>query len=292
MAYVELRTRVTPYRVTTPAAVRHWWHTTTGAAALRVLVAERDGEILGIGQASLDTWTSERGAASLFVMVDPAWRGRGVGGALYDALVEHLRGHDAQHLRGWAVDDPATVRWCEQRDLAHTRDMRYSWLDLSDLAALPDIPPMPTGVTVASWAEVGPTAVHFVDAAATTDEPNDVPVDAMPYDEWFAEIWQGPESDLGASTVVLVDGKAAAYALIEADHATHRIWSGGTGTLRGHRGRGLAKLAKSVALRRAAEAGATAAYTSNDEANQPMLAINAWLGYRPCGTELSYGCRL
>src|SRR2546430_17593048 len=94
-AFVELRRRVTPYRVTTPAAVRHWWQTTSEAAGLLVLVAESDGEVVGTGQASLTTWSSERGAATLFVMVDPARRGRGVGGALYDALREHPRGPGA-----------------------------------------------------------------------------------------------------------------------------------------------------------------------------------------------------
>jgi GNAT superfamily N-acetyltransferase len=291
-AYVELRRRVTPYRVVTPAAVRHWWHTATEAAGLLVLAAELDGEIVGTGQANLDTWTSERGAASLFVMVDPARRARGIGGALYDALLEHLRGLGADRVRGWAVDDPESAGWCERRGLAHTRDMRYSRLDLTDVGALPDAPPAPAGVTVASWAEVGPTVAYQLDAAAAADEPNDVPVDAVAYDEWVAEIWQGPESDLDASTVVLVDGTPAAYSLVEADHEGHRMWSGGAGTLREHRGRGLAKIAKSAALRRAATAGVTAAYTSNDEANGPMLAINTWLGYRACGTERSYGRRI
>jgi hypothetical protein len=53
------------------------------------------------------------------------------------------------------------------------------------------------------------------------------------------------------------------------------------------RGRGLAKLAKSVAPHRARDAGLTRAYTSNDEVNAPMLAVNGWLGYRPVGAEVS-----
>lgn len=291
-AYVDLRRRVTPYRVTTPAAVRHWWRSTSDAAGLLVLAARIDGEIVGTGQASLDTWTSRRGAATVFVMVDPAWRHRGIGGALYGALLEHLRERGADQVKGWAVDDPGSVAWCEHRGLTHTRDLRFSMLDLTDLGALPAPPPLPAGTTIASWAEAGPAAVHAVDAAATADEPNDVAVDAMAYDEWHAEIWQAPESDLDTSTVVFVDGTPAAYTLVEADHEGHRIWSGGTGTLREHRGRGLAKVAKCASLRRSAEAGATAAYTSNDGANGPMLAVNEWLGYRACGTELSYSCRI
>jgi RimJ/RimL family protein N-acetyltransferase len=64
-------------------------------------------------------------------------------------------------------------------------------------------------------------------------------------------------------------------------------WSGGTGTLPAQRGRGLAKLAKSVALRRAAR-GIAVASTNNNATNRPMLAVNEWLGYRPCATDWSY----
>ncbi|MEV0839257.1 GNAT family N-acetyltransferase [Actinocatenispora sera] len=291
-AYVRLRRKVTPYRVTTEAAVRHGWRSEPDVAALLVLVAEARGEIVGIGQASQDTWTSDRGAASGLVMVDPERRGAGVGGALYGAILDHLRASGADRLRGWAVDDAESVRWCERRGLTHTRDLRFSRLDLVDIDALPEAPPLPAGAALASWAEVEPTAVHQVEAAATADEPNEVAVDAMPYDEWLTEIWEAPETDLDASTVAVVDGTVVSYALVEADRSTHRIWSGGAGTLREYRGRGLAKAVKSAALRRAAAAGITTAYTSNDEANRPMLEVNTWLGYRPCGTELLYGGRL
>ncbi|TCC52107.1 GNAT family N-acetyltransferase [Kribbella pittospori] len=286
--FVDLRRRVTPYRVTTPAAVRHWWQSAADASGLLVLAAELDGEIVGTGHASLDTWTSERGASSGFVMVEPARRGRGIGGALYEALLEHLRDRGAERVQGWAVDDPESVAWCGRRGLTHTRDLRFSRLDLTDIDALPEAPPMPDGATIASWAEVGPVGVHHVTAAATADEPNDIAVDAMPYGEWLADIWQAPETDLDASTVVLLDGAPVAYTLIEADHGSYRVWSGGTGTLREHRGRGLARMAKSAALRRAAAGGVTVAYTSNDAANRPMLAVNNWLGYEACGTELLY----
>jgi RimJ/RimL family protein N-acetyltransferase len=57
-----------------------------------------------------------------------------------------------------------------------------------------------------------------------------------------------------------------------------------TATVPEHRGRGLARLAKITALRRA---GARFAYTGNDESNLPMLAVNTRLGYRPVATQWS-----
>jgi GNAT superfamily N-acetyltransferase len=88
--------------------------------------------------------------------------------------------------------------------------------------------------------------------------------------------------------MAIVDGVAVAGTFVEADLATGRSWSGFTGVLREHRGRGLAKLVKSVSLRRAVATGITAAYTSNDGENAPMLAVNTWLGYQITAAQRSY----
>jgi hypothetical protein len=61
-----------------------------------------------------------------------------------------------------------------------------------------------------------------------------------------------------------------------------------TGTARAFRGRGLAKLAKNHSLHRARAAGFTDAFTGNDAANGPMLAINEWFGYEICATEVNH----
>src|SRR6185369_13446665 len=107
------------------------------------------------------------------------------------------------------------------------------------------------------------------------------------YPEWLQDTWSNPDYDHDSSVVVLSEGQPVAYTVVGADRATARMWSDGTGTLRSHRGRGLAKYAKSVALRRAAAAGVRSAYAANDETNRPMIAINEWLGYRPCATRWS-----
>jgi GNAT superfamily N-acetyltransferase len=288
LAYDSVRRAVLPVHIATAASVRHSWETMSEAARQLVLMAEIDGEVVGVGRASLNTWTSEKGAGHALVMVHPDHRGRGVGASLYNSLEWHLRDVGARRVEGWSADDEASQGWCRNRGYERSHEIRFSRLDLSDVDRLPPVPVMPDGVTVRSFAEVGPEAAHALDAETTVDEPGDMTLDSVGYDDWLTGIWNHPLIDRDASTIVLVDGEPAAYTLIEADRDAGRAWSGGTGTLRRHRGRGLAKIAKSVALRRAAQSGITEAFTSNDEVNAPMLAVNEWLGYRPCGRQWSH----
>jgi GNAT superfamily N-acetyltransferase len=284
-AYCALYAIIHPYQVVTPAGIRHWWTSQSPGARRRTMVVESDGVIIAAGSASLDTWTSEVGTASLSVRVHPERRRAGIGTRLFDELIGHLRANDARLVRGSSADDPDTLAWCLGRGLTPSHEERYSRLDLTDLGTLPAVPPLPAGARTASAAEVGPEAVYPVDAVAIADEPGDVHSDRVPYEEWLAEVWRSPGTDLDLSTVVLIDDVPAAWTLVEADRVTHRIWAGGTGTLREHRGKGLAKVAKSVALRRAVEAGITVAFASNDRTNGAMLAVNTWLGYRPCAIQ-------
>jgi GNAT superfamily N-acetyltransferase len=127
--------------------------------------------------------------------------------------------------------------------------------------------------------------VFVADTIASLDEPGDSPLDSVDYDHWIEEIWNSPGSDNSLSVAAMAGDEVAGFTAIERDG--DRAWSGMTGTIPAYRGLGLAKLVKSVALRRCAEAGIVGAFTSNDDANTPMLAINNWLGYRRIETQTS-----
>lgn len=284
-AYCALSAIVFPYWVITPDGIRHWWANESPAARRRTIIVESDGAVVAGGSAGLDTWTREAGTSTVSVRVHPEHRRAGIGSRLFDELLGHLIANDARSVRSSAVDDPGMLAWCLDRGFTRSREERYSRLGLADPGTLPPVPALPAGARTLSAAEVGPEAVYQIDAVAIADQPGDVPADQVPYEGWLAQVWQSPETDLEFSTVVLVDDVPAAWTLVEADRTTGRIWAGGTGTLPQHRGKGLAKLAKSVALRRAAKAGITDAFAINDATNGAMLAINTWLGYRPCATH-------
>jgi len=80
-----------------------------------------------------------------------------------------------------------------------------------------------------------------------------------------------------------------AATLISADLERGRAVNNFTGTLRSHRGRGLATLAKLASIRWAAGNGIVSISTTNDERNAGMLAVNRKLGYEAVGRMVEYG---
>jgi len=271
-----------PYLVQSRAALAWQLGHPPAGQRQRVLVAEYDGELVGVVRCGLDWETSVPAQGYAHLSVQPARRGRGAGHALLAAAEDRLRTLGVRDVHATVATDPASLRFAERHGYRRRRLARYQRLDL---ASLPELPPTPDGVRVRPWSAFAadPRPLWSADADASRDEPGEVPVDDMPYPGWLVSCWQHPDTDRELSLAAVVDGTVAAFTIAQTDPP--RYWSGMTGTRRAHRARGLATLVKIGSLRRAAERGLTEAYTGNDEHNAPMLALNARLGYRECATQ-------
>ncbi|GCD46923.1 GNAT family N-acetyltransferase [Streptomyces paromomycinus] len=282
----ELRRRVLSYCISTPQSVA--WEVAEAPAArrLRVFVAEAGGRIVGVVKASVRHDSSTAGQGVVALLVDRGHRGLGAGRALLDVAEDHLAGHGVTRLHAYPQDDPRSLAFAERRGYRRLRLARYLRLDLVH-AVLPPLPAsLPPGTELCTAADFGadPRPLFAADAEVTADEPDDLTVDAMTYEDWIVHTWEQPDIDLDLTTVVTVDGEIASFSLAGTD-GQGRYGSQMTGTRRAHRGRGLAGLAKTDSLRRARDACCTEAFTSNDAENAPMLAVNAALGYRPFAAE-------
>lgn len=172
-------------------------------------------------------------------------------------------------------------------ELGYTENVEEHRILGLDLRSLSDPPPVPDGVELRPFTAFAddPRPLYEVDLQATGDEPGERQGDTfMSYDEWRHSVWPHPLTDRDISQAVLVGGEVVGFTAYVSDRRT-RMESQMTGTLAAHRGRGLAGLAKATALHRARELGIRFAYTGNHDANAPMLAINAGLGYRVVGAE-------
>ncbi|WBB74258.1 GNAT family N-acetyltransferase [Micromonospora sp. WMMD1128] len=271
---VALRKLVFPYLVRGVESTRRMIAEPPPGEGWAAWVAEADGQVVGWVSAYRNTQTSTPGVGEIATLhVHPDHRRRGLGTALFDHAFGHVRALGSTQVR--AHTRAESLPFARRHGFEPTRELHYAALDLRPAPPMPEPPP---DVRLLPTAGLDPRRVHRVDAEASRDEPSDVPVDALDYDLWRHECWENLGLDREASTVAEVDGELVALSLVKRDG--ERMWSDFTGTLPAYRGRGLARLTKLAALHTAAARGVRTAYTSNDEANAPMLAINARLGYR------------
>jgi GNAT superfamily N-acetyltransferase len=284
-AFHRIRRAIVPWHVASVAAQQNWFRSVTPAWMATRPVVEIDGVVAGFALGAVNTSTLEPNVAWMYVNVDPAHRRKGVGAALYEHVASHLDTIGVRKVQVNVADTEEAQKFAAARGFQAGHSDRYSGVDPHHL---PPMPAIPAGVTLAPLDSQTPEAMHALDSASGADEPGDVSFDGTPFDEWMARVWHGPDQDREIATVALANGVPAAVTFMEVNRDSGRAWTNGTGTLREYRGRGLAKLVKSAALRKAAEAGVTLALTCNDFTNKPMLAVNDWLGYKVVGRSWSY----
>ncbi|MFG3204670.1 GNAT family N-acetyltransferase [Streptomyces sp. NPDC048192] len=286
--FARVRRLALPYILFTADSVRHNALHMPPDARYRPLVAEEDGEVIGAAQVHLAHDSSEPGQGLLSIYVRPDRTGRGAGGLLLRAAEEHLAAQGATRLLSWVLDEPANRAFAERHGYRAARPAHFLRLDLAG-ASLPPLPPAPPGVELRTAADFAddPRPLFALDAETMQDEPSDVDVAYADYDAWIEQYWKHPLLNRELTVAACAGGRPVAFSVAYTDGATGYS-TAMTGTARAHRGRGLAKLAKIHSLYRARAAGLTEAFTGNDAGNGPMIAINKWLGYEICATEVRY----
>lgn len=287
-AFAHVRHVALPFILWTPEAVVHHLLHTHPDARSRSLVAEENGEMIGTAQVGLVHDSPEPGQAYLNIYVHPDRLRRGAGGLLVRTAEEYLATEGATKLFAWVLDEPGNLAFAERHGYARRRSAHFLRFDLAN-GTLPPLPSPPPGVELRTAADFAddPRPMFELDAETLADEPSDVDVEFTDYEAWLAETWRHPLLDRELTTVAVVDGRPVAFSVAYTDGGT-RYATAMTGTVRAHRGRGLAKLTKTDSLYRARAVGYTEALTGNDTDNAPMLAINKWLGYEVCGTEVRH----
>ncbi|MGW1727231.1 GNAT family N-acetyltransferase [Streptomyces sp. NPDC002306] len=287
-AFAHVRHLALPFVLWTPDAVRHRLLHTHPDAHYRCLVAEQDGEVIGTAQLGLAQESPEPGQGYLNVYVRPGRMRRGAGGLLVRTAEEYLAGRGATRLFAWVLDEPAHRAFAERHGYRPGRGAHFLRLDLAN-GVLPPLQDPPPGVELRTAADFAddPRPLFDLDAETASDEPSDIGTEFTDYAAWVEENWEHPLLDRDLTSVVVVDGRPAAFSVAHTDGAG-RYSTAMTGTARAFRGRGLAKLAKNASLHRARAAGCTEAFTGNDDANGPMLAVNKWFGYEICASEVRY----
>jgi GNAT superfamily N-acetyltransferase len=245
-------------------------------------VAEADGGLVGIATAGLNFFTSG-GTGYLSVRVHPTRRRNGIGTALYDLAVEHLRSLDVPHATSLFDENDDGARFAARHGWHEVRAETISVLDPREVTESPN-----ASIEIVPASQLDPRELHRVDEETTRDMPAVEPIDAIPYDDWLAFVWDNPLFTREGSYGAVVDGRVAAVSLLVANAELGRAMNMFTGTIREYRGRGLARAVKLASTRWAAANGITQIATTNDETNAAILAVNERLGYRPAGRRVEH----
>jgi GNAT superfamily N-acetyltransferase len=240
----------------------------------RAWVAIVGDEVAGLAQASLNAWSDTR-TAFAGVSVRRALRRRGIGTALSQHADAHLRELAPSRVLTSFTETPEGVAFAHAHGFAEVRAEALAFVDPNAV----DFSPLDEAeVELVPLRALRPEDVYEVDMITTPDVPMTDQVDDMAFDEWVETIWRRPTITLDGSFAA-VDGRLASFTMLAVNLGRQRGFNEYTCTLLSHRGRGLAALVKLASLRWARDHGVREVWTTNDETNAPMLAVNSRLGY-------------
>jgi GNAT superfamily N-acetyltransferase len=284
--FARVRGAAAPFLLTTAESVAFDVGNAHPDAHYHPLVAEQHGEVIGTVQVGVAHESPTPGQGFANVHVHPERVGRGAGTLLVRAAEEQLARVGASAVYSWVLDEPPHRAFAERRGYRPLRSAHFLRLDLD---ALPPRLPVPEGVELRTAAdfEDDPRPVFELDSECAQDEPGDIGAHLSDYEQWLRDTWHHPLMDRELTTVAVADGRPVAFTAARTDGGSRYV-TGMTGTVRSHRGRGLARAVKHDSLLRARSAGFAEAFTGNDTDNAPMLAVNRWFGYTVSATEVRH----
>ncbi|MHA6667569.1 GNAT family N-acetyltransferase [Homoserinimonas sp. A447] len=282
----------------------------------RMFVARVDGRIVGRSVHELQSGDDVR-SAWLHAEVLPEFRGRGIGTALYERVLEIALADKRQVLQSFAhhadaageriesptgfgsvpLNDPST-RFLLANGYALAQVDRMSRLPLP--ANLPELD-APEGYSLERW--IGATPEHRLGDLAVLQQrmSTDPPLGEVDYqpEEWDEERVRDLDARRAAegrhwmTTAVrhIESGTLVGFTeLVCAHDPATPVFNHNTLVLSEHRGHRLGMLIKAANLRLLSETapGHPAIYTWNAEENRHMLDVNEAIGFVPVGYEGSW----
>jgi mycothiol synthase len=244
------------------------------------LLATLDGEPAGFGLAGVFPEQEGEPFAYAELGVAPDFKGHGVGGALYEALSEHVQGLGKSELQlEVGEDDGGAIAFLEKRGYREVERQKAVALDLRALE--PSTVEPPAGVEIRSWVERSDLAEAMFELyrEASADIPGlDAEMEAS-FDEWRVRELERPARRHDLSFVALSGEDLVGYATLDVFPAGG--FHGLTAVARAWRRRGVGRALKLSQIAAAKAAGLEKLYTESEERNEPMRRLNEQLGFRP-----------
>ena len=296
----DVQTEVFPERPTDPVVERYWWEQPDDTFVSRRWVVRRDGVDIGVAYFDHPSWERlEIPHGDIGGELVPAHRGRATLAAMLAEMERRLVADGAKRVAVRANEDD-DVRLAAIADLGFREDRRgRRWL--LDLAGNRErIAAMTAqcrermrteGIRMLTLdADADPEKYRKLwrmNEAAAQDVPSTLPIVEESFEDtmrWLRSpsmredrFWIAREGD------EIVGASVLGYPPVRGIVGTE--W---TATARSVRGRGIARALKCETLMQAIALDVDRVRTGNDGANDPILHINASMGYRPWVSSISF----
>jgi len=276
-----------------PEMMRYWWTSGSLSQVHSRLVAVRDGAAVAFVGAGHERWVEDpqRFGTIRVVIGSDAWSE-----PEFARLV--ATGEDWLRSEG-VVTAVARVRQNFKHEVKalgrlgyrEVRRMRFSELDLVGqrepllaAAGRQSLEMEAQGVTMMTLSEDRDpdrlTKLHEMMVAAEQDIPSTVPIPRQAFDEWMHATFDDPGVRRDRFWIAREGEAIVGLSFLEFPPVRGLPWTAFTATSRAVRGRGIARALKYRSMAQAIELGYERVRTANDDANAPMIHINAEMGYR------------
>jgi ribosomal protein S18 acetylase RimI-like enzyme len=302
-ALVRLSNLEYPDEPTTVEQEAHWERSyPVDNPRLRVAAEDDAGSMIGMGACEKPFWAVAPGVYMVYGLVDPAYRGRGIGCALLAQFEPYAAEQGAEKL--WAdcrESQSHSIRFLQAAGFRQfgIRFEQYVDLEQFDLAAFPGAIERIEAAgyrmtTLAELRQVRPDTDEqlyqvFIESALDIPLPGGARI-SIDYEQWRKGL-DNPNADPRYTFLAVrgdqVVGETSLELLKDGPAITNS-----TGVLREHRGRGVALALKLASLQALKERGYTEARTHNDTENPAILHLNEKIGYHRMPGWLQWEKRL
>ena len=237
------------------------------------------------------------------IMVLPEERNKGVGGQVYDALVDILkRDHNANEIHMWTTEDrPYSIHFLEKRGYKETMREWESRLPLAkfDARSFGDWRGRiaHNNVILKSWTELQDDnealrKLHALETSLEEDVPTSQDSTEVPFETWLKHRTSDNVDFLPDAYYVAIHGdEYVGMSNIWANQGTKNLYVGLTGVLPKYRRKGIALALKTEVNLWAKAQGYEQIITWN-ELNNPMFDLNIKLGFIKQPAEIQFIKRL
>ena len=299
-AIVGLWNAVHPLRPQTAAELEREDHTLPAKYRWERVVAECDGEIVGMALYDQNPGMYHPQVFQVDVTVARAYRSRGIGRRLHAELLQRLAPHRPIRRVGRIYADD--VRAAEFADRLGYREVKR---DVNSALDLQSFDPAPWRHVLDRVDAQGITFVRIADipvddprirayyeffGVVRADVPRSMPATPIDFDFFVSEVVQAPDALHEASFLVFDGDRCIGLTQVYRSDASDELQTGLSGVDRAYRRRGIASALKVRSLAAAKQMGYPSIRTDNDARNEGMLALNRSLGFveRPAQVTVAW----